>query len=522
MNTRRNITNFYRMVTRNRAEEIGAEMAGIKKEYVIMSKFTPVPFAEQLMKTTKFIYDSNGIFWRCGDDGLWSNDAEQVVKTELRTQLMGDEQQKKNYVEEIIAYLKDFNYNKDFKMDSCPYLIPLEDKVFDIRTGELLDYAPEMYLSHKLDRELDPTITECHRIDKFFEESVGVEYKDMLYEVLAYSLFKEIPYQKLFFIYGPAGTGKSIFMTLFERFIGHKNFSAVEPKRLQKDPHATSQMEFKYANIVSDINYDEFENINQVKKLTGGDTVTIRRLYKNPYDTKIFAKQIYSTNKLPVVKEKTKAWYRRVYLITFANVIPAEGRDLFLLQKLLTEEELKGLTYKCLKKLQELYKNNFVFTWDMDEDKMQDIYEELSNPLLMFIRDNCTEGRENWVFKWEFEERLNNWLKNNHFPTSTKSEINKYMREKYTESQRPAFNGGKIYRVWSGLKWREAGENDPLNGFNHFTYKIKIVYRKGKKLLDPVNPLKPLNPGSKPNNSAENLVEKAIKPVFEAVEEVNK
>lgn len=482
------------MTTRKEAMMEAAEMAGVKKEYVVMSKFTPVPFAEELMKEVDFVYDKNKILWRYdSEEGLWKSDAVQFIRTMLRKKLMGDAQQKKNYVDEIIHYIKDLKYDDSFEMDNSPYLIPFKNKVYDLNTGEFVDFKKEFYLSNKLDREIDEKYDSCKEIDKFFSDCVGEEYKDMLYELMAYSLFKDIPYQKLFFIYGPAGTGKSIFMSLFETFLGPDNHCSVEPRKLQKDIHATSQMEFKYANIVSDINYDEFDNITQVKKLSGGDTVTIRKMYQNPYNRRLFTKQIYSTNKLPVVREKTKAWYRRVYLIEFGNIVAAEERDLFLLQKLIREEELKGLTYKCLQKLKGLKERGFVFTWDMDEDKMQDLYEELSNPVLMFIRDTCSEGKDTFLFKWEFTERLNNWLKNNHFPTSTKSEINKFMREKYNESNRPSFNGSKTYRVWTGLKWKEKGDNTLLNHSNHFNHKIKKVYVKSKTSFFGNIPLKPLS-----------------------------
>ncbi len=283
-------------------------------------------------------------------------------------------------------------------------------------------------------------------------------------------------------------------MSLFEDFLGEKNRCSVEPKQIQNDKYATAQMEYKYANIVSDINYDEFENITQVKKLSGADTITIRRMYKDPYNRKLFTKQIYSTNKMPIVKEKTNAWYRRVYLIKFANIMDQSKRDNFLLGKLTTEKEMQGLAFKCLQVLKELHENDFIFTWDIDERKMSSLYEELSNPILMFIKENCVEGRDTWVFKWEFEERLNNWLKNNHFPTSAKTEINRYMRDKYNESNRSSFNGGKIYRVWVGLRWSEKEDTASLNHFNHFNHKIETVYRYRGSLQTPVNRLNPLNP----------------------------
>jgi len=447
-----------------------------KKEIVLMSKFSPVPFARRILAKTKIIYDKNKVLWRYDKEkGLWIGNAEQSIKNYLRNYLLGDEQQKKNYVDEIISYIKDTTYQEEFELKQNPYVIAFKNKVLDLKENEFRELKEGDYLTSKLNIEIDNKITNCPKIDKFFSDCVGEEYKDILYDLFAYSLLSGMyPYQKLFFIYGPAGTGKSVFMNLLESFLGSNNYCSVEPNQLSKDQYATNQMLFKKANIVSDIRYDDLEDITQIKKLTGEDTVKIREMYKNPYNSKLYTKQIFSTNKLPSVKEKTKAWYRRLYLIQFSNMIPSEKRNPYLLSELTSEQELKGLAHKCIDHLLKLYERKFIFTYDMDEETIPEIYEELSNPVLMFINENCIQGREEFCYKWEFEERLNNWLKSNHFPPFTKSQINQYMKEKYNESNRPYFD--KTYRVWVGLRWKTTKDTTSLNHFNHFNDKMKQVY----------------------------------------------
>jgi len=406
------------MVTRKEAEQEALEIAGFsKREIVLMTKFSPVPFAEELLRKTNIIYDKSKRLWRYNkESGLYESDAEQYIRTELRKNLMGEEQQKRNYIDEIISYLKDIQYQPDFEPDKDIYLIPLKNKIYDIRNGAFLDFSPEYFITNKINIELDPTITECPLIDKFFEESVGQELKSILYDLPAYTLIRDVPYQKVFFIFGPAGTGKSKYMEFLEKFLGKDNVCSVEPKKVQKDMHSTSQMWLKLANIVSDIDYDSLDNINLLKKLSGGDTLTIRKMYKEGFEEKLFAKQIFSTNKLPSVVEKTNAWYRRVYLINFNHIVPQDERDPFIVDKLTREVELKGFLYKVLERLRQLYQNKFVFEMDIDESAVAKVYEELSNPVLMFITENCVVEKEGWVFKYDFEERLNNWLRNNHFP----------------------------------------------------------------------------------------------------------
>jgi len=170
---------------------------------ILMTKFTPVPFAEKLMNKYIFVYDKHKRFFMYDDDsGLWVSNAEQFVRTLLRKHLMGDDQQKKNYVEEVVSYIKDIRHDDDFDMDNCPHLIAFKNKVYDLRDGFFYEFRPEFKLTNKLDIEIDNEIKECPQIDKFFEDSVGSEYKQILYDLLAYTLYKDYPYQKIFFIYG--------------------------------------------------------------------------------------------------------------------------------------------------------------------------------------------------------------------------------------------------------------------------------------------------------------------------------
>lgn len=469
-----------------------------EKTITLMSKFSPVPYAKILMTRTEFIFDKRKQFWRYDKlEGIWRRDAEQFIKTELRKSLMGEEQQKKYYAEEVIAYIKDINYKENFEFKKSPYLIAFKNKLFDLEKDCYLEFAPKYHIINKLDIEIKET--KCPAIDKFFTECLDKDHKEILYDLAAYTMFTDYPYQKLFFIYGAPNTGKSIYLQLLEKFLGRANCSMIEPRAIQKDKHAMFKMWLKLANIVGDINYDEFDNVNQIKKLTGKDSVDIRPMYQEGFSETLYTKQIYSTNKLPAVKEKTMAWYRRLYLINFGNIVKSENVDRFLENKLTTKEELEGFAFQCLEHLRELYKNNFVFTYDIDERKIPELYERLSNPTLMFIEENCKTGKEEFVFKYEFEERLNNWLKIHHFPAMTKSQINQYMREHYNESQRPApsYDGTlntKSYRVWTGLRWKESKDVTNFTSFTSLHTKSKDYIYNRRSLNNPVNPLSPLNP----------------------------
>ena len=483
------------MVTRADAEKEAAEMAGIpNKEFILMTKFTPVPFVEDILKKEIIVYDKNSILWRYDSvEGIWKPNAEQYIKTHIRKNLLGDEQQKRNYVEEIVAHLKDVTHDDTFEMDNNPFLIGFENGVYDLKEEKFLSFSPKFRLTNKLRIKIDENIQDCPAIDNFFEESVGEEFKDILYDLCAYCLFRRYPYPKLFFIHGPANTGKSKFIELLEYFLGKENRCSVEPQDIQKDIHATAQMEYKLANIASDINYDALDNINQVKKITGEDSVKVRNMYKEPRNTRLYAKQIFSTNKLPIVKEKTRAWYKRVYTIEFSNIVTRDKEDPFLIEKITSEKEIQGLAFIALKRLAEMKRRNFVFEHDIDQFEMQKVYEQLSNPIMMFIEQTAKVDRNEYIYQYEFKDRLKTWLQANHFAPVSNTEINEYMREHYTNSNRKSFNGDKTYRVWAGLRWRNKDDINGLNQFNHFNQVSKKVYIVRSCFTTPVKTVKLVN-----------------------------
>ena len=67
-----------------------------------------------------------------------------------------------------------------------------------LKTDLPAELQPEFYLSNKLDIDIDDKIKECPLIDKFFGECVGEEYKEMLYETIAYSLFSSFSIRESF------------------------------------------------------------------------------------------------------------------------------------------------------------------------------------------------------------------------------------------------------------------------------------------------------------------------------------
>lgn len=428
---------------------------------VLMSKFSPVPYAKSLISEGQFIQDKYHRFWRFDSTaGIWKEDAEEYIRLRLRKELLGEEQQKMNYVQEVVKYILDTTYNPYFEATLAENLIPFNNCLFNIDTEEFIDYSPDYFTTNKLPIDIDPSLhPDCPIIDAFLEDCVTPKYKSILYELCAYCLLRTYPYQKLFFLIGDGSNGKSTFLELLRAFLGNDNVSSVSPHTLcsYDRPFAMGSLWNKYANISSDISYKALEEISKLKGITGEDTVEIERKYKESFSARLYAKLIFSTNQLPIVHDKSFAWYRRLYLIKFPNRFDGSSKDADLKRKLCSPTQLSGLAWQCIKRLKEMKKRQYEFTFDTDTEKVAELYESLSEPLSKFMKENTEEDSEGVIWKFELEERFNLWLKENKLPLWGKTKLGVEMSRLGLQQSKRNYplsgNPPKQYWAWVGIKW---------------------------------------------------------------------
>jgi P4 family phage/plasmid primase-like protien len=117
------------------------------------------------------------------------------------------------------------------------------------------------------------------------------------------------------------------------------------------------------------------------RRITGGDTITAKILYRNTFSFKPHCKLILAANELPVIKDKTRGFYRRMLVIMFnKSFFGVEDRNL---DKKLTTE-LPGILNWALIGRKRLYKNKEFNLTDDLKGTIESIRRE-NNPIEMFI-----------------------------------------------------------------------------------------------------------------------------------------
>ena len=231
------------------------------------------------------------------------------------------------------------------QLDQYPHLLATPLGIIDLRTGD-----PNPYPSHEVkrlnitratrvapwpfDREC-PTFMSC--LERWTEGKP--ELKDFLQVAVGYTLTAEIGAEVMFFVYGPTRTGKSKLITAIQYALGDLATS-INPDVLMRGRNRAGQADPDIAKLPGKrmavtIETEDNQRLAEakVKSLIGGDILSTRALYGNPFDFVNRAKIWLASNHKPEFSGNQAIW-ERLIVIPFENTIPFEDRDQYLTEKL--------------------------------------------------------------------------------------------------------------------------------------------------------------------------------------------
>ncbi len=297
--------------------------------------------------------------------------------------------------------------------------VQFKDKIINIKTGEEFNSEPKYFstspISWKIGESEDTPI-----MDKLFGEWVGEDYVETLYEIMAYCCSSDQFMQRMFALVGGGSNGKGTFIKLLKKFIGKDNSVSSELSVLTSSQFATSSIYKKLLCEMGEVSYNDLKNTNQIKKLSGEDSIRYEFKGKTPFSEDSPTTCIINTNSLPTTPDKTLGFYRRWLIVDFPNQFPIkEG-----IVETIPDLEFENLARKSIRILKELYKS-FKFTNEGDYQERANRYEERSNPLMRFIEEFCEEDYEEYLNLNIFTKKINSYLKNKHLRPINSKEIKK-------------------------------------------------------------------------------------------------
>jgi len=236
------------------------------------------------------------------------------------------------------------------------WCLPLQNGILDLRTLKLKPFHPRHFFTYSLGWSWDDSCFETPYWDKLLDLVLGdkEKIKRLLEFYIGYTLSGANTkiFQYFLILYGSGNNGKSFLLDVVKKMLGEQNYTTKKLSSVLRDELAAlSSLEGKLALFSDDEKEDVFINTSLLKELTGGnETISIRRLYKDPYEKKLVTKLWITTNVIPYTPDTTDGFRRRILLVPFTKKIDKTKaiRD-DVGDKAMFVKEFPGIVKRCMR-----------------------------------------------------------------------------------------------------------------------------------------------------------------------------
>lgn len=227
-------------------------------------------------------------------------------------------------------------------LDADPDLLGMRQGVLDLRTGEHRPHRQADRITKTCGAGFDPaaqapTWTRVVR-ETFRDDGALIGYFQRL---CGYMLSGHRGEHLLPIFWGSGANGKSTLLGALQAMLGDYAGTAAPDLLIAKagSEHPTSLADLQGRRLVVVSETGEAGRLNEerAKLLTGGDTITARRMRQDFYQFRPSHLLVLQTNHRPKVQGTDEGVWRRLRLIPFAYTVPKEQRDPQLPRKLLAE-----------------------------------------------------------------------------------------------------------------------------------------------------------------------------------------
>lgn len=281
-----------------------------------------------------------------------------------------------------------------------------------------------------------------------------------------------MPFQNFFVLVGKGANGKTVFLNIIKKMVGEENVSSLTLQTISEGEFELGYLYQKNVNMTGDLPKKAFQDVGHIKELTGGDTITAKQKFKDPFKFKNYAKLIAACNEVPETPDLTDGFSRRAVIINFPQSF--EGRaNPNLLEELCTEENLWSFFKTCVNAFKLAREVN---SWIVKEtiEQRRDKYVVYSNSAVAFCGMALEYDPESNLASESIYEQYVSYCKVKQ--VVPKDEI-RFFKSLYN------YFGNKAFR-------RRLKDSEGL--VNRRVYVVQGVYWKEEYEACPVSPIKSL------------------------------
>lgn len=216
--------------------------------------------------------------------------------------------------------------------DGDPFLLGTPSGPIDLQKGKMLE--PDHCYMLTRSTSVSPEAGEPTQWLAFLDQATAgdVELIRFLQQIMGYSLTADTREHALFFIHGPGGNGKGVFLNTFTQILSDYAVTAsMETFTASKgDRHSTELAVLRGARVVTASETEEGRSWAEarIKQMTGGDPITARFMRQDNFTFIPEFKLVIIGNHEPVLRNVDDAMRRRFHIVPFNHKPPHVDRQL--------------------------------------------------------------------------------------------------------------------------------------------------------------------------------------------------
>ncbi|KUN16461.1 DNA primase, partial [Streptomyces antibioticus] len=275
--------------------------------------------------------------------------------------------------------------------DADPELLSVANGTINLRTGAVHPHTPADMITRRLTIAYRPE-AEAPRWESFLTE-VFPNHPEMpafMRRLVGYGITGSTAEQCFCFMHGQGANGKSVLLDaliyVFRGVTKSTEFSTFE-QRTAVGQASPELAELRGARLVTASETEKYSRLAEalVKQLTGGDPVTARRLYGNPFTYVPSFLLMVAGNYKPAILSQDLGVWRRVKLVPFEATFRGAKADTSLPAKL--RDEAEGILAWAVRGAMEWYAHGLQEPASV-EAATQD-YRESEDRLQEFLTARC-------------------------------------------------------------------------------------------------------------------------------------
>lgn len=347
-------------------------------------------------------------------------------------------------------FLQDIDLEVDFEqLNNYPaHWICFKNGMYDAKKKKMVPHRPEYMAINQIPRNYIPGARyKGEKIEEFLNFALDEwDNREMYLQYTGYAMTKDVSQQKFLVFFGGGGTGKSTAIRLMELLFGSKNVSNISLMDLQQR-FASFGLMGKLLNSCADLEIQALEDTSVIKKVLGEDTLRAEQKGKDAISFKSYAKMVFSTNELPLVKsEKTNGFYRRLLALPMNKVPDKKNPDLF--QEL--EREIDYFLQLAVQALERMYEGGNIINSSASQKAILQLRAD-SDTVEAFLQDKCEQDTNEKIERTGLYQKYINYCEETDRQGLTKNNFYKSLRVKGFEDEKS--NGTRYFK---GISYKKS------------------------------------------------------------------